>query len=109
MEDFRKADDKLFYAKYCDKEVDVAEEIWSSIKNNKELLEWAITLTKDKFGEKDTVNGLAICENILIYYNGINKDLYQKLVDLIYSNQQIARIVIDGYSNGGYSFLLMTL
>ena len=35
--------------------------------------------------------------------------MYKKLVDLIYSNRQIARIVLDGYSNGGYSYLLMTL
>ena len=122
MEDFRKIDDKLYYARYCDKKVDKLyyarycdkkvgnpEEIWSSIKSNRELLEWAIKPTKDKFGERDLVNGLAICEDILVDFNNVDNEVYQKLVDLIYSNRQIARIVLDGYSNGGYSYLLMTL
>lgn len=109
MEDFRKIDDKLYYAKYCDKKVGNPEEIWSSIKNNRELLEWAIKPTKDKFGERDLVNGLAICEDMLVDFNNVDNEVYQKLVDLIYSNRQIARIVLDGYSNGGYSYLLMTL
>ena len=109
MEDFRKIDDKLYYARNCDKKVGNPEEIWNSIKNNKELLEWAIKPTKDKFGERDLVNGLAICEDMLVDFNNVDNEVYQKLVDLIYSNRQIARIVLDGYSNGGYSYLLMTL
>ena len=109
MKDFRKIDDKLYYAKYCDKKVGNPKEIWNSIKNNKELLEWAIKPTKDKFGERDLVNGIAICEDMLVDFNNVDNEVYQKLVDLIYSNRQIARIVLDGYSNGGYSYLLMTL
>ena len=31
MEYFRKTDDKLYYASYCDKKVGNPEEIWSSI------------------------------------------------------------------------------
>lgn len=38
MEDFRKIEDILFYAKYCDKKVGNPEEIWSLIKNNRILL-----------------------------------------------------------------------
>ena len=109
MKDFRKIDDKLYYAKYCDKKVGNPKEIWNSIKNNKELLEWAIKPTKDKFGERDLVNGIAICEDMLADFNNVDNEVYQKLVDLIYFNKQIARIVLDGYSNGGYSYLLMTL
>ena len=109
MEDFRNIDDKLYYAKYCDGKVGNTEKIWRSIKNNRELLEWAIKPTKDKFGERDLVNGLAICEDILVDFNNVDNEVYQKLVDLIYFNKQIARIVLDGYSNGGYSYLLMTL
>ena len=109
MEDFRNIDDKLYYAKYCDRKVGNTEKIWSSIKKNRELLEWAIKPTKDKFGERDLVNGLAICEDILVDFNNVDNEVYQKLVGLIYSNKQIARIVLDGYSNGGYSYLLMTL
>ena len=80
MEDFRKTDDKLYYAKYCDKKVGNPKEIWNSIKNNKELLEWAIKPTKDKFGERDLVNGIAICEDILIDYDEIDKEIYQNLL-----------------------------
>lgn len=109
MEDFRKIDDKLYHAKYYDKKVGIQEEIWKSIKNNKELLEWAINPTKDKFGERDLVNGLAICEDILVDFNSVDNEVYQKLVDLIYSNRQIAGIVLGGYNNGGYSYLLITL
>ena len=109
MKDFRNIDDKLYYAKYCDGKVGNTEKIWRSIKNNRELLEWAIKPTKDKFGERDLVNGLAICEDILVDFNNVDNEVYQKLVGLIYSNKQIARIVLDGYSNGGYSYLLMTL
>ena len=29
MEDFRKIDDKLYYAKYCDKKVGNPKEIWN--------------------------------------------------------------------------------
>ena len=46
---------------------------------------------------------------MLVDFNNVDNEVYQKLVDLIYSNRQIARIVLDGYSNGGYSYLLMTL
>ena len=109
MADFRKLEDKLYYAKYCDKKFGNSEDIWNLIKYNKELLEWAIKPTKDKFGERDIVNGLAICENMLIDFNSVDKEVYQKLINLIYSNRQIARIVLNGYSNGGYSYLLMTL
>ena len=109
MEDFRKIDDKLYYARYCDKKDGNPEEIWSSIKSNRELLEWSIKPTKDKFGERDLVNGLAICKDILVDFNSVDNEVYQKLVDLIYSNRQIARIALGGYSNRGYSYLLMTL
>ena len=46
---------------------------------------------------------------MLIDYESVNQEIYQKLVNLIYSNTDIARIVLDGASNGGYSYLLMTL
>ena len=37
------------------------------------------------------------------------EEVYDKLVKSIYNNKDIARIVLDGYSNGGFSFLLMSL
>ena len=109
MLDYEKKDDELYKAiKRINKDFK-PEQIWKDIKKDEELLRWAIKPTKDKFGEKDLVNGLAICDYILKNYEDINKDIYQELVNLIYSNRQIARIVEDGFCNGGNSFLLLTL
>lgn len=109
MDKYEKLDRKFYTSKhYLPKTVD-PNIMWEDIKTNKEILNWAIKPTKDKFGERDIVNGLSICESILIDYDNVDKDVYNKLISLIYSNKQIARIVQDGYSNGGYSYLLMTL
>lgn len=109
MENFEKIDNEFYGSKYGLPRVGDPNEIWKKIKANRELLDWSIKKTKDKFGERDLVNGLAICDTILVDYNGVDKDIYQELVNLIYSNEQIARIVQDGYNNGGFSYLLMTL
>lgn len=107
--DFEKIENEYYKARYCSFNKDMALEIWDKIKNNKELLKWAITKTRDKFDEKDFVNGLAICEGILLDYKSVDEDIYSELINLIYSNRDIARIVLDGASNGGYSYLLMAL
>ena len=52
---------------------------------------------------------MAIVELMLINYEDVPSDIYNKLVNLIYSNPDLARIVLDGAANGGYSFLLYTL
>ncbi len=109
MLDFERLDDELYIAEYGLPKKGDAKEIWEKTKNNKEILNWAVKSKKDKFGEKDIVNGLAICDTMLIDYSSVDKDIYQKLVNLICSNENIARIVVDGARNGGYSFLLMTL
>ena len=107
--EYEKIENKLYASKYGVPKKGNHDEIWEEIKNNKELLKWAITKIRDKFDERDIVNGLTICDNILIDYNNIDKDIYQELISLIYSNKDIARIVLDGASNGGYSYLLMAL
>ena len=109
MENFEKIDNEFYGSKYGVPRNGDSNELWESIKGNRELLNWAIKPTKDKFGERDLVNGLTICDTILVDYDGVDKDIYQDLVNLIYSNEQIARIVLDGYANGGFSYLLMTL
>lgn len=107
--EYEKIENELYASKYGIPRNGNHDEIWGEIKNNKELLKWAIMKVRDKFDERDIVNGLTICENILIDYENINKDIYQELLNLIYSNKDIARIVLDGASNGGYSYLLMAL
>lgn len=101
-------DEKLYLSKKGFSE-EKEKNIWNGIKKNKDLLNWAIKPIKDKFGENDIVNGLSICDSILKDYDNVDNNIYEELVSLIYSNKQIARIVQDGYSNGGNSYLLMTL
>ena len=85
------------------------KDYWNSIKDNKELLEWATTVRKDKWGQKDTFNGTTICESMLIDYKDVDKEEYASLVSKIYSNKDLARIVLKGASNGGWSLLLLAL
>lgn len=107
--DYNQIENKYYLAKYGIGGCDNHYKIWEYIKNDIEILKWAITKCRDKFNKRDTVNGLAICESILINYSDIDKDIYNELLNLIYSNKNIARIVLDGASNGGYSYLLMAL
>lgn len=108
MKTFEKAENELYIATYGLPREGNKEKIWESIRKNKEFLKWAIQITQTKHGE-DIVNGLAICDAMLAYYKSVDSKIYQELVNAIYSNEEIARIVLDGYSNGGNSFLLMTL
>ena len=86
-----------------------AKDFWNKVKDKRELLEWASTVRKDKWGQKDTFNGTTICESMLLDYNNVDQDLYNSLVEKIYSNKDLARIVLKGASNGGWSFLLLAL
>lgn len=109
MVNLEKLDNILYKKIYIDREYDEARYIWDSIKNNNSILTESIEIIKDKFDEKDVFKATTICEFILRYPNEVNRNIYQELVNKVYSNTDLARIVIDGYSNGGYSFLLYTL
>ena len=102
-------DKELYNSIYVSPRIGDYKEVWSRIKNNKEVLRGAIQITKDKFGERDTVKGLSIAEFMLLDYENVDSNIYQNLINTIYSNTDIARIVLDGASNGGNSFLLMSL
>ena len=102
-------DKELYNSIYVSPRIGDYKEVWSRIKNNKEVLRGAIQITKDKFGERDIVKGLSIAEFILLDYENVDSNIYQNLINTIYSNTDIARIVLDGASNGGNSFLLMSL
>lgn len=111
MEDVRKVDDKLYGALYdrCSPYKGKENELWKEIREDKELLREAIKVERDKFDEGDILKGITIARCMLRDFNNIDKDIYQELVNIIYSNKDIARCVLDGYSNGGDSYLLMTL
>lgn len=104
-----KLDDELYKAIYIDKDSSKVSKIWNEIKQDINILKEAITPCKDKFNQYDTVKGITICEKILYDYKNINSEVYQKLINIIYSNKDIARTVINGASNGGYSYLLISL
>jgi hypothetical protein len=94
------------YIKHCYEDYNF---VWNIIKNDYDILNKAIEVKRDKFNENDTFTHLAIVELMLINYKDVPKDIYNRLVGLIYSNTDLARIVLNGAANGGYSFLLYTL
>jgi len=109
IKEVNKLDCELYKARYIEKDYTKREKIWNSIKDNRKLLEVAIRVVRNKCGDRDTFLATSIVECMLIDYESVDKQLYQSLVNKIYTNIELARIVLDGYSNGGYSFLLYTL
>lgn len=111
MEDkkYEELNNKLYASSYgLTKKYD-PNEIWNEIKNNQNALKWAIKPKRDRFDEKELVNGLSIAENILMDYENVNKDIYNELIDKIYSNKDLARVYTEGSYYGAFTFLIMTL
>ena len=102
-------DNKLYKATYITKDRKEQEKLWKEIRNNKEILKEAIKVTRNKMKQRDILKGMTIANNMLFDYKNVDKQIYNKLIDTIYKNKDIARLVMDGYSNGGYSFLLISL
>ena len=109
MTDIEKLDDKLYKAIYGKPRIGDHNEIWNEIKSNPLVLREAVKVKRDRFDYEDIVNGLTICDTMLIDYKDVDEIAYNSLINSIYTNTDIARIVMDGASNGGYSFLLMSL
>ena len=80
MMDIKEVDKELYYQRYIKKDYDKLNELWNEVKDNKELLEEAIKVTKDKFGE-DTLQSLVICECMLITYDKVDNEIYQKDIE----------------------------
>lgn len=109
MKSVRELDDELYAATYGVPIRGNKEEIWNSIKCNKDILDKAVNVVRNKFDEADILEGIAIADAMLVDYTSVDSDAYNKLINVIFSNTDIARLVLDGYSNGGCSFLLMAL
>jgi len=109
MIEVEKIDDILYKSVYGNPRVGNYNEIWNGIKNNSQILREAVKVIRDKFDENDIVKGLTICDSMLLDYEHVDKVAYDNLIRSIYNNKDIARIVMNGASNGGYSFLLMSL
>ncbi len=102
-------DEALYNSIYRSPRVGNFNEIWNNIKNDPQVLREAVQITEDKYNKRNTVKGLTICDSILINYKSIDEIAYMNLIDAIYTNKDIARIVVDGASTGGFSFLFMSL
>ena len=109
MTDIKRVDDELYKAIFVFKNIGKYEDIWEFVKENPKFQREAIKVKRDKFNEADTLTGLAIVDTMLKNYKEADQKVYQELINIIYSNVDIARTVIDGAANGGYSFLLMSL
>lgn len=107
--DYSKIDEIIYKDKYIRKCREDYYFVWNNIKENIDILKEAIIVKKDKFNESDIFTHNAIVEAMLEHYDSIDKEVYNELVNKIYSNTDLARIVLDGAANGGYSFLLYTL
>ena len=77
-------DKELYNSIYVSPRIGDYKEVWSRIKNNKEVLRGAIQITKDKFGERDTVKGLSIAEFMLLDYENVDSNIYQNLINTVF-------------------------
>lgn len=109
MLDIKKIDNELYGATYGMPRVGDVNAIWDQIKSNPEVLREAVKIKRNKRDNRDLVNGLTISDAMLVDYHSIDETAYNELIKSIYTNTDIARIVMDGASNGGFSFLLMSL
>ena len=109
MIDIEKLDDIFYKSIYGIPRVGNYNEIWDRIKSSPEVLRKSVQVKRDKFDENDIVKGLTICNAMLIDYKCVDDVAYNDLINSIYTNPDIARIVLNGASNGGFSFLLMSL
>jgi len=106
MERLEELNNQLYSANYGVPPKGNIEEIWDSIKNDKELLKEAIKVIKSKW-YTDRICGTAIGDMMLLDFQNVDSDIYQELINTIYSNRDIARICLD--SSWRSSFLLMSL
>ena len=70
------------------------EDLWFLIKINQNIMEEAIQVTKDKFGNGDTLNGLNVCEQILLHRQEV-PEISNRLIRIILSNKDILRIPLS--------------
>ena len=102
-------DSVIYKTEYIDKDYKKLKNIWNKVKKDEQLLLLASDVVKDKFNERDMFASNCIVELMLRFPNQVNRGIYEEVVNKIYNNEDLSRIVLDGASNGGYSLLLYTL
>lgn len=102
-------DGELYRIAYVNKDYKKLRELWLNIRKDEQLLWLASQVIKDKFDEKDIFASNCLVALTLDDYNHVNRGIYGDVVNKIYDSEDLARIVLDESTNGGYSFLLYTL
>lgn len=102
-------DSVIYKTEYIDKDYKKLKNIWNKVKKDEQLLLLASDVVKDKFNERDMFASNCIVELMLRFPNQVNRGIYEEVVNKIYNNEDLSRIVLDGASNGGYSLLIYTL
>ena len=102
-------DSVIYKTEYIDKDYKKLKNIWNKVKKDEQLLLLASDVVKDKLNERDMFASNCIVELMLRFPNQVNRGIYEEVVNKIYNNEDLSRIVLDGASNGGYSLLLYTL
>ena len=105
MIDIKEIDKELYYQRYIRKDYDKLNKLWNEIKSNKELLEEAIMLTKNKFGE-DTLKSLSICECMLITYDKVDKEVYQKLEKMLKNITSVSKLIENAKTSDQFVYQL---
>ena len=107
--DIEQLDKQLYKYWYFVPRENEVKKIWDYILINPKLQKEAITIVKDT-NELNTVKAPTICHRMLMYYQNVNTEIYQELIQEIYSDIDIARTAVEGDKiSGGLSFLLLSL
>ena len=109
MVDIEELDRDLYMSWFTNKDITDKNQIWNSIKDNNEILKEAIEVERNKWDTANTLKGIVVAHFILANFDSVDREIYDSLVHIIYNDVDIARIVVDGAANGGFSFLLLTL
>ena len=87
---------------FLNKDKKKIQETWEKIKLNNKILEYAIKV--DKYSFKSNI----ITEKILKDVDLYNTKVYNELVDIIYSNRQIASIKVNKTTNTTFMMVSLT-
>lgn len=108
MNNIKKYDEELYRLAYESIIEQNYKIFWSEIRKNKDLLKEAIKVNINDNGI-ETLNAITICDFILKDYKNIDKEIYNKLVNIILNNRNISRTKINNRSAANKTFLLRVI
>lgn len=99
---------EILKSSHLDRDIIKYQKLWNRIKYDCNVLGMAIKTEKDS-NNQEMLKYPAIAEAMLVNYNDVDANSYNKLINIIFSNHTIARTYIDGKEKGCFSFLLIAL